>query len=226
MTIVFEERASDSPYIETVTRGFTLSDGGSIRPAEYHWHMVFVRHSAGLFPIVVGPWTTAGEVTWGEGAEILWVRFEPGTFMSHLPTRDFLDSETVLPEAAGNNFWLKGCAWQFPNYENIDTFVDQLVREDVLVHDPVVSAVLQGHPHDWSARTVRHRFLNATGLTQNHIRQVERARQAAALLAQGVSILDTVHTLGYFDQPHLTRSLKRFIGKTPAQQLAPLCETE
>ena len=23
--------------------------------------------------------------------------------------------------------------------------------------------------------------------------------------------------LGYFDQPHLTRALKRFIGKTPAQ---------
>jgi AraC-like DNA-binding protein len=226
MTLVFDERASDSPYIETVTRGFTLSDGGSIRPAENHWHMVFVRHSGGLTPIVVGPWTTAGEVMWGEGAEILWVRFRPGTFMPHLPTRDFLDSETVLPEASGNDFWLKGRAWQFPDFETIDTFVDRLAREDILTHDPVVSAVLQGHPHDRSERTVRHRFLNATGLTQNHIRQVERAQQAAALLAQGVSILDTIHETGYFDQPHLTRSLKRFIGKTPAQQLTPVCKSE
>ncbi len=31
----------------------------------------------------------------------------------------------------------------------------------------------------------------------------------------GVSILDTVHQAGYFDQAHLTRSLRRLIGETP-----------
>jgi hypothetical protein len=36
-------------------------------------------------------------------------------------------------------------------------------------------------------------------------------------LQQGVSILDTVEQAGYFDQPHLTRSLKYLIGQTPAQ---------
>ncbi len=34
---------------------------------------------------------------------------------------------------------------------------------------------------------------------------------------RGVSILDAVHEAGYFDQSHLTRSLKHFIGLTPAQ---------
>jgi methylphosphotriester-DNA--protein-cysteine methyltransferase len=57
----------------------------------------------------------------------------------------------------------------------------------------------------------------ATGLRQNHIRQYKRAQQAARLLQQGVPILDTVYEAGYFDQPHLTRSLKQFIGYTPAQ---------
>jgi methylphosphotriester-DNA--protein-cysteine methyltransferase len=38
-------------------------------------------------------------------------------------------------------------------------------------------------------------------------------------LQQGVSILDTIQQAGYYDQPHLTRSLKRFIGQTPAQLL-------
>jgi methylphosphotriester-DNA--protein-cysteine methyltransferase len=46
---------------------------------------------------------------------------------------------------------------------------------------------------------------------------MKRAQRAAALLEQGVSILDTVHEVGYFDQPHLTKSLKCFVGKTPAQ---------
>jgi methylphosphotriester-DNA--protein-cysteine methyltransferase len=54
-------------------------------------------------------------------------------------------------------------------------------------------------------------------LTQGYIRQIERARHALALLQQGASILDTVHNAGYFDQPHLTRSLKHFMGQTPAQ---------
>jgi methylphosphotriester-DNA--protein-cysteine methyltransferase len=54
-------------------------------------------------------------------------------------------------------------------------------------------------------------------LTQSYIRQVERAQRAAALLQQGVPIFDTVYEAGYFDQPHLTKSLKRAIGHTPAQ---------
>lgn len=70
---------------------------------------------------------------------------------------------------------------------------------------------------------MRHRFLRATGLTQGTILQIERAKRASALLEQGVPILDTVYEAGYFDQPHLTRSLRRFVGKTPAQQLARVC---
>jgi hypothetical protein len=217
MTIFSEERLSDSPFVEKVMRGWTVSDGSSIRPAEISWHMVFTRHNGSLYPLVVGPLTTAGVATWGGEAEILWIKFRLGTFIPHLPTRNLLDIETRLPGASGKSFWLKGAAWQFPDYDNVETFIDRLVRDDVLVHDPVVSAVLEGQPHDLSPRTVRHRFLQATGLTQNHIYQVERAQRAAALLREGASILDTVDEAGYFDQPHLTRSLKQWVGKTPAQ---------
>ena len=217
MTLLFEERSSDSPYIETITQGRTVSDGSSIRPAEINWHLVFVRENGRTHPLVVGPLTTAGVASWGEGAEILWIKFKIGTFMPHLPARDFLNGETNLPGAASQSFWLKGSAWQFPDYENVETFVNRLVREEVLVCDPVVNAALQDQLPEVSLRTVRHRFLQATGLTRNHIRQFERAQRAAALLKQGVSILDTVYEAGYFDQPHLTRALKQFIGYTPAQ---------
>jgi AraC-like DNA-binding protein len=37
------------------------------------------------------------------------------------------------------------------------------------------------------------------------------------LLHQGTSILDTVYKAGYYDQSHMTNSLKRFLGQTPAQ---------
>jgi hypothetical protein len=225
MSLVFEERLSDSPFVESVTRGWTTGDGFTIRPAEIHWHMVFSNHDGKIHPIVVGPLTTSGVVTWTEGAEILWIKFKLGTFMPHMPVKTILDNETLLPEATSKSFWLKGSAWQIPNYENVDTFVNRLVRDDLLTQDAVVDTALKDHCLDVPERTVRHRFLRTTGLTQKHIQQYERAQRAAALLRNGVSILDTVYETGYFDQPHLTRSLKQFIGQTPAQML-PRCGTE
>jgi hypothetical protein len=217
MSIISEERASDSPYVESIIQGHTLSDGSAVRPAESHWHLVFAKYAGRLHPIYVGPWTTEGETSWDAGAEILWIKFKLGVFMRQLPPADFLDTETVLPEAGSRSFWLNGSAWKFPNYENVETFIERLVRDEVLVNDPVVSAVLQGHQPEIASRTVRHHFLQATGLAHGRIFQIERAQRAAALLQAGSSILDTVSELGYYDQPHLTRSLKRFIGYTPAQ---------
>jgi AraC-like DNA-binding protein len=221
MIIPVGERQSDSPYIETVTNGYTASAGSTIRPAESHWHMVVVRVQGKLQLLVVGALPQAGSVSWGADAEILWIKFRLGVFMPHLPVRNFVDNETPLPGATSCTFWLKGSAWQYPSYENVETFIDRLVRAEALVCDLVVDAALQGQSLPVSPRTVRHRFLQATGLSHNEIRQIERAQQAAASLRQGVSILDTVHEFGYFDQPHLTRSLKRWVGYTPAQLFQP-----
>jgi len=217
MTMFSEERLSDSPYVEKVMRGWTVSDGWSLRPAECHWHLVLVRCEGRVQPIAVGPLTTAGIASWGEGAEIFWIKFKLGTFFPQLPPKRLLNGETILPDASSRSFWLHGSAWQFPNYENADTFVERLVRNDALRFDPVVRAALQDQSLPLSSRTVRQRFLQTTGMSQTYIRQMARAQQAAACLQQGLSILDTVYELGYFDQPHLTRSLKQFIGQSPAQ---------
>ncbi len=217
MTILSEERPSDSPCVEAITRGRTASDGGTIRPAENRWHMVVTRQGGDVRLLVVGPLTAAGTVVYTADAEILWIRFALGAFMPHLSPHEARDAETALPGAAGRRFWLRGSAWQFPDYENADTFIARLVRDGALLHDPIVGAALRDELPAMPERTVRHRFLHATGLTQGHVRQVERARHAATLLRGGMPILDTVYEAGYYDQPHLTRSLRRWIGHTPAQ---------
>ncbi len=146
------------------------------------------------------------------------VIFKLGTFMPHLPPGMLRDrQDAVLPEATSKTFWLHGSAWQFPDYENADTFIDRLVREGLLVHEPVVAAVLRGELPELSLRSVQRRFARATGVTHGAVCQIERAQRAVALLEQGVSILDTVELAGYTDQAHLTRSLKHFTGRTPAQ---------
>jgi AraC-like DNA-binding protein len=126
-------------------------------------------------------------------------------------------NDTTLPDAGSQSFWLHGAAWQFPNFDNTDTFIERLTREGLLAREPIVEAALQGQLKDVSLRSVQRRFLRATGLTHNLVYQIERARQAMTLLQGGASILDTVEQAGYADQPHLTRALKRYIGHTPAQ---------
>ena len=116
MTLIHLERCSDSPMVESVIRGWKASDGSIIRPSESHWHLVFVRLSGTVLQIVVGPLTTAGVVSWKEGAEILWIKFKLGTFMTHLPAREFMNAETILPGASSQPFFLKGTAWLFPDF--------------------------------------------------------------------------------------------------------------
>jgi AraC-like DNA-binding protein len=217
MTIHHEYRLADSPYIETVTRGWTEGAGSVIRPAESHWHLVLVKYQGTMQLIVTGALTTSGVVSYTDGAEVLWMKLRLGTFLPNMPARTLLDRETPLPTAACHSFRLNGSTWQFPTYDNVETFVHRLARAEALARDPIVSAALQDDPHMMAGRTVRHHFLRATGMSQNHIYQIERAQQAAALLEQGLSIPDTIYRVGYFDQPHLTRALKHWVGHTPAQ---------
>jgi AraC-like DNA-binding protein len=217
MVFTIDARPSDSPFVNEVWRARSERAGSFVSIAATHWEMVVTRHHDTTTLTLRGPETTATPLDFPADGEWFGIRFKPGTFVPLLPVGQIVDRGVNLPGAGSRSFWLQGAAWQFPDYENADTFVDRLVREGLLVHDPVVGAALQGDSIDVSPRSAQRRFLQTTGLTQGTIRQIERARQAMGLLQQGVSILDVVDEAGYYDQPHLTRSLKRWLGQTPAQ---------
>jgi AraC-like DNA-binding protein len=184
-----------------------------------HWEMVVTRRNGTTLLTVRGPETRATPLHCPADGEWLGIRFRLGTVMPHLPASRLVDGAVNLPDAGSRSFWLHHSAWQFPDYEDADTFVDRLVRDDLLVRDLVVQAALQDQPKDLSLRTAQRHFLRTTGLPHSAVRQIERARFATTLLQQGRPILDVVYEAGYFDQPHLTRSLKYLIGQTPAQIL-------
>lgn len=217
MESIMEGRASDSAYIDAVWRGVTGSNYQAVCPADEHWNLFFSRYAGKTRIAVEGPLTKATPKSHPEGVEFLVIRFKLGTFLPKLPISTLLNGDTVLPDASNNSFWLDSATWGVPDFENAETFVARMARAGLLVREPVIDATLtQGEAH-YSMRTVRRRFLQATGLTPISIRQIERARRAAAMLESGLSILDTVYESGYSDQPHMTRSLRRFIGQTPAQ---------
>lgn len=218
MFLIFDDRPSDSPLVERIWRCHSERAGTFLSIAASHWEMVVTRHNGRTTLTVRGPETNAATLDCPAEGEWLGIRFKLGTFMPHLPARNLLDRRDVtLPEATGRSFWLNGSAWEYPDFENAENFVNRLVHDGLVAVDLPVKVALQGRRQKMSIRTAQRHFLQATGMTHSTIRQIERARQAANLLKQGVSILDTVPEAGYFDQAHLTRSLKYLIGQTPAQ---------
>lgn len=217
MESIMEGRKSDSAYIDTVWRGITGSDYRAVCPADEHWNLFFSRYKGETRIAVEGPLTQAKHKSHPEGVEFLVIRFKLGAFLPNIPITSLLDGDAILPGASNHSFWLDSMTWALPSFENAETFVASMVRTGLLISEPVIAiALTQGEEH-YSTRTVRRRFLKATGLTPMSIRQIERARRAATLLQNGVPILDAVYEAGYSDQPHMTRSLRRFTGQTPAQ---------
>jgi AraC-like DNA-binding protein len=219
MIFNFEERPSDSPFVEVVWRDHCEGEGPFISMATSHWQLVVTRDESGTRCIVRGPETRATPAYAPSGVEHFGIYFKPGVVMPQFPASQIRDGLVELPEARSGSFWLHGSAWQAPDFENVDTFVNRLVHEGLLVRDLVVEAALRPEAQGLSARSIQRRFLRATGLTRGALAQIDRARHAAILLRQGVSIADTVDLAGYSDQPHLTRSLKHYTGQTPAQLL-------
>lgn len=218
MTIFdIESRFSDSPFVERVWRAHCERPGAFTSIAASCWELVVTRHNGKATMTMRGPETRATPLACAIQAEWVGIYFKPGCFLPQLPVCALVDGSFDLPEAPGERFWLHGVAWQFPTYENAATFVARLVRAALLVCDPIVAATLRNRPQALSPRSVQRHFLHATGLTHGTVRQIERARYAALLLRDGRSIPDVTVEAGYSDQAHLTRSLRHFIGQTPAQ---------
>lgn len=217
MSIIYEARLADTPFVETIWRTQAITDGCDVVSADMCWDMLIVLHGRKINVSIWGPMTKSAHIPHTEGQEWLGIRFKPGTFMPHFSPEKLVNQGITLPEATGKSFWLDSATWECPTFENVETFINRLVRGGLLYRDPIVELALQGYPQDSSCRAMQRRFLRTTGLTQRTFRTIERAQQAVALLRSGKTILDTVYEAGYADQQTMTKSLKRLMGQTPAQ---------
>ena len=216
--ITFADRPSDSPFIERVWRSHSDQAGVFHSIATCHWVMVVTRLEGKSYLTVRGPETKATLADCPAQGEWFGVLFKLGTFMHLMRSGDLRDrNDVTLPNATRRSFWLNGSAWEFPNFENMETFVNRLVRSGLIRSDRTVEGAIRGELQKVTTRTEQRRVLQITGLTRGAIYQIERARRATHLLKQGTPILDVVNETGYYDQAHLTRSLQRFIGQSPAR---------
>ncbi|HEY5779637.1 MAG TPA: helix-turn-helix domain-containing protein [Terrimicrobiaceae bacterium] len=203
--------------MERVWRSHSERAGVFHSIAASHWNIVVTRLEGRMSLTVRGPETKATMAFCPAHGEWFGIHFKLGTFMPLMRSSDLRDrNDVTLPNATRRSFWLNGSACDFPDFENAETFVKRLVQAGLIVADRTVEGAVRGELQNVTTRTEQRHVLQVTGLTLGTICQIERARRATLLLKRGTPILDVVHEVGYYDQAHLTRSLQRFIGQTPA----------
>ena len=216
--MTFEDRLSESPFIERVWRCQSEGAGTFLSVAASHVELVISRREGREYVTLRGPETGPTQETCPADGEWTGIRFRIGTYFPRHPASALIDRQDEdLRAAASRKFWLDDRSWQFFDFANAEAFVARLIRHGVICRDGAVEAVVQGANDARSRRSAQRHFVDATGMTHGTFRQIERARHATNLLRSGASILDTVHAAGYFDQAHLTRSLTSFIGQTPGR---------
>ncbi len=179
--------------------------------------LVFWRQDGRAYAGITGPETRTGTAPVPEGAAFTGVEFAVGTSLRAVATPALVDGGIGLPDTTCRTFRLDGSRFETPGPDDAEALVGRLVRAGIVVRDPLVAEVLRGHRPALSGRTVERRFRAATGLTRGAVRQIERARAAARLLSAGDRAADVVAELDYFDEPHLARALRCYVGRTAGQ---------
>jgi Helix-turn-helix domain len=213
----FQRRPVQSPLVEQVWQTRSEPEDSFISAAVSNWEIVVTRQGSTAELTIMGPETAATSATIPQDATFFGVQFGLGTFMPRLPPGQLVDRALTLTPAGKRSFWLDGSRLPIPTPDDVDAFVARLVGAGTLAHDPLVPAAMEGTALGLSARSIQRRVSRATGLTPGVIRQIKRAQAAVELLCDGMTPPDAAYRAGYSDQPHLTRSLKRFVGQTPAE---------
>lgn len=217
MGLRFTTRGSDSPWVDVVWTCTSDQVSEMTSVAATRCGLVLWEHDGRPHAAVTGPETATGTAPVPEGARFVGIEFAIGTSVRGIPISSLVNGGVELPDTTRSSFRLAGSRWERPGPDDAEALVERLVGDGAVVRDPIVGEVLRGGRPGVSERTLERRFRAAAGLTRGAVRQIERAREAAYLLAAGKGVADVVASLGYFDQPHLARALRRYVGRTATQ---------
>ena len=212
-----DERASDSPLVERITRSVYEADAEEWSTPDGCWDIVVIQRAQGTMVLQTGLTSKPVQLRSSPGDTYVTISFKPGVFMPRTPGSSMVDRGLVRPATSTRSFAVDGETLEIPTFDNAEGLVDRLVRRGLLARDALVESVVQGRPMAATPRSVQRHFLLALGMTPRQFGQIRRARQALDRLEAGQPIAAIAADLGYSDQPHMTRSLKAIMGRTPGE---------
>lgn len=177
------------------------------------WGLAFIRRIDGTMAAeLVGP--SYRHVTFGGdvGDEYWGADFHPHVTMRGVDKPALTGKFVRLPVADGQ-FWVGNDAYPIPGFAELEGFLAGLGRQGIISSQ--AHAIV--HQATVSRRSNQRYYRQTVGLSRRQSEQIKRAEQAASLLRTGMSPAEVAAEAGYADQAHLTRSLKKFLGRTPAR---------
>ncbi len=193
-------------------------------------------------PIVVGPWTDPFITKFSAGARITGVRLRPGYAPSVLgvPASELLNRSIPLPVLWGSRRTEPFArVWQERRLTARRLALSEVLSSSSFAFaappdETVVASVhwLARHPHEQvrqlsrltriSERQIHRRFSAAIGYGPKMFQSVVRFQRFLSL-SEGhdrwQTLADRATFVGYADQPHMTREVRRFTGRPPTALL-------
>lgn len=218
MTLVFEEVPGAPPLARRVWSARCEATSSIVSTAKASTTLSFARYQGAATAYVHGPETRATSLVCPEGWEFFGVELRPGAYLPHHLAQSLVDREDARLSTPSGRIELDGREWEMPTEQNVDVFVERLVRAGLLVFDPLVDEIGHGErPRSTSERTAQLRFRRAVGISRRAAASIDRARSTARFLAAGGSIADAIVVGGYYDQSQLTHAVRRATGHTPGR---------
>jgi AraC-like DNA-binding protein len=193
-------------------------------------------------PAVIGPWTESFIAQLAPGTRITGVRFHPGRAAAIL---GLPASELINQEAALGDIWKVAMREPFARIGDFSSFrarrcelESALLRHlrNAVPSDATVSCAIRWLARNPSARIeelstlagissrqMQRRFSEAVGYGPKMFQSVLRFQRLLYLASNGVgrlSLADLAARVGYADQSHMTREVRRFSGKSPSKLLS------
>ncbi|MFF1572627.1 AraC family transcriptional regulator [Leifsonia sp. NPDC058292] len=195
--------------IERVWRSRGVDTATMTSVSRPHWDFVFWQGADGIHAGVQGPESRASQAPVPSNSEFLGIRLALGAFVPGFSMPQLVDRFVELP-VERDWFTLAGDRIRKPRFTDAEQFVALLVRRGLLDSADVRDAAA-------TDRTRQRRYLASVGLPQRTVQQIERANDAAVRLREGQAPAAVAQDTGYFDQPHMARSLRRFIGPSATE---------
>jgi len=209
-------RSSPHPWIDTVWQTVCLSDGIYKATPDGSWDLLRSVAPDGISVVFLsGQATEPVDVPYVEGEHSVVISFAAHVYLAH--DKEVRTGAAVrFLDVEEDEFSLDGVKLPLPTFLNAEVLVDEMIAARLLASDDVVARAFTEKPKAASKRSVQQHFKNTTGITQKDFQLIRRAQEAVRRLKAGDSAAAVAFDLGYTDQPHMIKSIKKIMGSLPS----------
>jgi len=216
MTQKHTHRSSPHPWIDRVWQTVCLEDGVYKATPDGSWDLILSVSPDGQPTIFLsGQATEPVEVPYLAGEHSVVISFAAHV---HLTTDKEVRTGAAirLLPVEGEVFRLDGVELPLPTFGNAEQLTEMMVAANLLQSNDLVAKAFTEKPKAASRRSVQQHFKKTTGITQKDFQLIRRAQEAVRRLKLGDTSASVAADLGYTDQSHMIKSIKKIMGHLPS----------